>query len=415
MPAYLSPIGNEQQNDANGAPLSGGFIYTYQAGSTTPVVTYTDQAGTIPQANPIVLNASGLPAQPIWLPASQAVKLVIQNAQGVVQRTVDNVLGVNDPSGVATQSEWTQFSGVPTFLSATTFSLAGDQTNIFQVKRRLRSVTTGGTVYSTVTASSYNAGTGLTTVTVSNTSGVLDAGLSQVSYGLLTAVNGSVPLQSGQLIGRQVFTANGTYTPTFGTSSVVVEVQGGGGGSGGCAATAAGQAAIGVGGAGGGYGSKRITSGFSGVTVTVGAGGAAGAAGNNAGGTGGTSSFGALLSCTGGAGGSGGDAASIPSVRPTSAFPAGGAPTGHDFGAVGGAPEHCSSVSNVGIAGSGGDSFMGKGAPGAGVFSNNTAAISPVSPSYGGGARGPANVNGTFAAAAGAVGAPGVVIVWEYA
>jgi len=39
----LSPYGNGQQFfDNNGIPLAGGLIYTYQAGSSTPLVTYTD-------------------------------------------------------------------------------------------------------------------------------------------------------------------------------------------------------------------------------------------------------------------------------------------------------------------------------------------------------------------------------------
>jgi hypothetical protein len=193
MAAYLSPIGNEQQSDANGAPLAGGFIYTYAAGTTTPIATYTDDTGSTPQANPIVLNASGLPANPIWLPAGQAVKLVIQNGASAVQRTVDDVQGVNDPAYTTSQSEWTPYTGTPTYISATSFSLAGDQTNTFLVNRRLRSTNTGGTAYSTVTASSYNGGTGLTTVTVANDSTTLDAGLSAVSYALLSSTNTSIP------------------------------------------------------------------------------------------------------------------------------------------------------------------------------------------------------------------------------
>jgi hypothetical protein len=193
MPAYLSPIGNEMQLDANGNPLAGGQIWTLAAGTTSLIATYTDSAGLVPQANPIVLNSAGLPASPIWLPAGQAVKLEIKDSNGVLQRTIDNVSGINDPSNASTADQWVIFTGTPTYISATSFSLGGDQTNVFQVGRRIKSTNTGGTRNSTITASSYSAGTGLTTVTVTNDSGTLDSGLSQVSYGLISAVSTSLP------------------------------------------------------------------------------------------------------------------------------------------------------------------------------------------------------------------------------
>ena len=56
MAVNLSPIGNGFQFfTVLGEPLSGGFIYTYQAGTTTPLATYTTSAGTIANTNPIVL------------------------------------------------------------------------------------------------------------------------------------------------------------------------------------------------------------------------------------------------------------------------------------------------------------------------------------------------------------------------
>ena len=45
--------------DDNGNPLSGGKLYTYDAGGTTPKATYIDAAGTTPNANPVVLDAAG--------------------------------------------------------------------------------------------------------------------------------------------------------------------------------------------------------------------------------------------------------------------------------------------------------------------------------------------------------------------
>src|SRR3546814_276461 len=83
----------------------------------------------------------------------------------------------------------------------------------------------------------------------------------------------------GTLLNVRSFTANSTYTPTPGTTSVIVEAVGGGGSGGGSAATASGQMSAGGGGGAGAYARGRFTSGFAGVTVTVAAGVAAGAAG----------------------------------------------------------------------------------------------------------------------------------------
>jgi hypothetical protein len=88
----LSPYGNGQQFfDDNGVPLAGGFIYTYQAGSSTPLVTYTDNGGTIANANPIVLDASGRTPQQIWLLTGFSYKFVLQNANAVLIQTLDNI------------------------------------------------------------------------------------------------------------------------------------------------------------------------------------------------------------------------------------------------------------------------------------------------------------------------------------
>jgi len=88
----LSPYGNGQQFfDDNGVPLAGGLIYTYQAGSSTPLVTYTTNAGTIANANPIVLDASGRTPQQLWLLTGFSYKFVLQNSDGVLIQTLDNI------------------------------------------------------------------------------------------------------------------------------------------------------------------------------------------------------------------------------------------------------------------------------------------------------------------------------------
>jgi hypothetical protein len=88
----LSPYGIGQQFfDDNGVPLAGGLIYTYQAGSSTPLVTYTTNGGTIANANPIVLDAAGRVPQEIWLLTGYSYKFVLQTANAVLIQTLDNI------------------------------------------------------------------------------------------------------------------------------------------------------------------------------------------------------------------------------------------------------------------------------------------------------------------------------------
>lgn len=48
-----------RQFDNSGIPAAGFLLHTYAAGTTTPKVTYSDAAGTIPNTNPVVLDATG--------------------------------------------------------------------------------------------------------------------------------------------------------------------------------------------------------------------------------------------------------------------------------------------------------------------------------------------------------------------
>lgn len=88
----LSPYGNGQQFfDDNGTPLAGGLIYTYQAGSSTPLVSYTDNGGNVANPNPIVLDASGRVPNEIWLLVGYSYKFILQNADAVLIQTLDNI------------------------------------------------------------------------------------------------------------------------------------------------------------------------------------------------------------------------------------------------------------------------------------------------------------------------------------
>jgi len=56
--ASLSPSAKQQFFNA-GSPAAGCFLYTYATGTTTPLATYTDKAGSVANTNPIVLDARG--------------------------------------------------------------------------------------------------------------------------------------------------------------------------------------------------------------------------------------------------------------------------------------------------------------------------------------------------------------------
>ena len=188
---YLSPVFNEQTFNASGDPAVSWQVETYVAGTSTHLATYTTQSGTTQQANPIILNARGEPTNPIWLGAGQVYKFVLKDDAGAVIRTIDNVGGINDTS--LSVSEWNSSGYTPTYISAVSFSVVGDKTSDFAPGRRIRSTNSGGTIYSTIASSSYSSGTGLTTVTIRNDSGTLDAGLSTIDIGILMPTNSAVP------------------------------------------------------------------------------------------------------------------------------------------------------------------------------------------------------------------------------
>lgn len=94
---FLMPNPKQQYFLAAGIPLVGGKIYTFAAGTNTPKQTFTDFAGTIPQANPIILNARGEPASAIFWQGNYKVE--IRDALNNLIYTVDNYN--SDPAGVS--------------------------------------------------------------------------------------------------------------------------------------------------------------------------------------------------------------------------------------------------------------------------------------------------------------------------
>jgi hypothetical protein len=76
--------------DQGGAPLAGGLLYTYVAGSATPLATYTDSAGNVPNANPVVLDGNG--QADVWLGVG-IYKFILKDYLENILWSEDNVQG----------------------------------------------------------------------------------------------------------------------------------------------------------------------------------------------------------------------------------------------------------------------------------------------------------------------------------
>lgn len=178
--------------DSNGDPLNGGKLYTYEAGTATNKTTYQDDAGGSPHANPIILDSAGRVSAEVW-GTTGAYKLKLDNSLDSTIWTRDDIVGFNDTAETSV-SEWIASGLTPTYIGATSFSFAGDQTTVYHAGRRLKITDNSGTVYASIISSVYGA---LTTVTVDvDNGGSLTSPVTAVQYGVMSAVNTSHPIAS---------------------------------------------------------------------------------------------------------------------------------------------------------------------------------------------------------------------------
>ena len=116
MAVFLSPVGGAaaQFFTNSGVILSGGKLYTYAAGTTTPQATFTSSSGNTNHTNPIILDSAGrVPGGEIWLSALP-YKFLIKDSNDVLIGTYDNISGigaasyqVNNFTGTGSQTVFT--------------------------------------------------------------------------------------------------------------------------------------------------------------------------------------------------------------------------------------------------------------------------------------------------------------------
>jgi hypothetical protein len=87
--------------DANGAPLTGGLLYSYLSGTSTPATTYTSRDGGTNNTNPIVLDAAGRTPAEVWLDGGVLYKFVLKSSTYVQIGTYDSIPAINDTTNIS--------------------------------------------------------------------------------------------------------------------------------------------------------------------------------------------------------------------------------------------------------------------------------------------------------------------------
>jgi hypothetical protein len=89
MTTALSPSPKQQYFYTDGTPLVGGKLYTYAAGTSTPLATYQDSSGLVSNTNPVILDSRG--EANIWLSPGLAYKFILKDPNEATIWTVDNI------------------------------------------------------------------------------------------------------------------------------------------------------------------------------------------------------------------------------------------------------------------------------------------------------------------------------------
>lgn len=193
MVATISPEPRLQFFANDGSFLVGGKLYTYAAGTTTPLATYTTSTGLIANTNPVILDSRGEAS--VWL-TSAKYKFVLKTAADVEIFTQDQLQGYASADGTNAYGTW-PISITGNAATATLATTATTATTALGV--------TGGYV------SRIIAGTN---VTVAPTSGIGDVTVNMVgaNVGTVTSVSGAGT--SGFTLTGGPITSSGTLTVT---------------------------------------------------------------------------------------------------------------------------------------------------------------------------------------------------------
>ena len=218
--------------DNSGVPLAGGLIYSYLAGTTTPLVSYTSSTGLTAHPNPIVLDSAGR-INEVWVAEGTNCKFVLKTSTNVLIGTYDSLFPIaslpvsiyNGGTG-ATTAEGARINlGLGTFL-VPTGSLIMWPSSVIPTDWKLCngdaiSRTTFATLYSLI-GTTFGVGDGTTTFNLPNYKNRMPYGADTVAIG---ATGGSanaivVSHNHGGVTGGQSVSHNHGVNGTTGGQSV---------------------------------------------------------------------------------------------------------------------------------------------------------------------------------------------------
>lgn len=201
--------------DDNGNPLSGGKLYSYEAGTTTPKATFTTAAGSVENANPIILDSAGRAT--LFIEGSYRFDLFDSN--DVLIDSTDNVTAFTT-TGAEEDSFFESFSGDGETLVFTLSEAQGTDEKILLVATAFEYSVNGdfSTDSDWTKGTGWSIGSGVATATGAiSTDLEQDAGRSLVDGKLykltytITRSAGSITPEIGGTAGT-ARSSDGTYT-----------------------------------------------------------------------------------------------------------------------------------------------------------------------------------------------------------
>jgi len=230
--ASLTPTPKQQIYGSDGNPLVGGKIYTYAAGTTTPLATFTDAGGLTANTNPIILNSLG--QANIWLAPSSSYKFSVFTSTDVLLYTVDNIATPIDYLSLVTSlaspppiGSTAPNTGAFTTLAATTGTITTvNSTTVNATTVNAATVTATGTV--TAETLTFEGGGSLTKVpesVIQPITASVAANALTVTLNPTTLEFRSVNLTSGTVVSRLISSATSVVVSSGSTLGTVSGTQ----------------------------------------------------------------------------------------------------------------------------------------------------------------------------------------------